>query len=938
MHRMQLRNFLLFNDSIFSTPRAARKLLRLLAGVVLVCLALALFFYLSTLFNQQISQHRRVMNGAMYDAQLYLYKREALLTHLNRGVLYQAVEPLQSMGRLDHPLSAHSYINQPLGDPAKRWSLLLSGRDVRELDDKRLNLLYVDASVGQPVYRLHEAFAGGQDVPAAVLQRLRGWDEDDQSSTVRWLSDDSAGKVRVYLFTRISDSLDAGWLGIQARGSDLRQALNVPIAGDFQLLDQEQHQVVGSQQIKPGKTLGDVWKGDSFSFAGLGPLPVRLELLKHFGSSGWGLIYYVDLRSLLTPLWWPVVLAWMLGCGAWVLIWRLCRHIDTRLINPAQRRLEALAENENFLRAVIDASPVALCVLRRADGQVALENRLAQKWLGDGEARQGIYDWVVSSFASHNSNGFEEVGLIDDRHLYLSYMPTRYQREEVLFCAFSDISVRKEVESQLARAKQLADAANEAKTQFLATMSHEIRTPLYGVLGTLELLGRTCLDNQQQSYLYAIQRSSTALQQLISDVLDVAKIEAGKLVLRIVEFSPLELLQEVMQAYAASARSKGLQFYFCADAQIPERVRGDANCLRQVLNNLLSNAVKFTDSGRVVLRVRMENRSASQLSLIWQVTDTGMGISKAEQPRLFKPFYQVASQPQRAGGTGLGLSICLRLAELMQGQLSVISEVGLGSSFNLQVPLDVVPCNSPGPFLSGAVIQVHTPVRELSDNICSWLIRWGAKSQVVDGRYSLAKDALLLEMRLDPDSEQCLPEWQGRRVIISDEGAQNPGSSGREWLVGPYDLSLLRRTITQALGEQKDEPPADASVTSLPMLGLRLLVAEDSIINQLIIREQLEALGCYVELVSDGLHALQSWQEAEFDAVLTDINMPSMNGYELATELRRRGCSAPIIGATANAMQDENDRCLQAGMNLCLVKPIDLNALANCLATIQAHA
>ncbi|MCU1717103.1 ATP-binding protein [Pseudomonas sp. 5P_3.1_Bac2] len=874
----------------------------------------------------------------MYDAQLYLYKREALLTHLNRGVLYQAVEPLQSMGRLDHPLSAHSYINQPLGDPAKRWSLLLSGRDVRELDDKRLNLLYVDSSLGQPVYRLHESFAGGQDVPSSVLERLANWDAEGQPGGVRWLSDDSGAVVRVYLFTRISDSLDAGWLGIEARGSDVKKALNVPVAGNFQLLDQDQHQVVGSQLIKPGKTLGDVWKGDSFAFAGLGPLPARLELLKHLGSSGWGLIYYVELRTLMAPLWWPVTLAWMLGCGAWIVIWRLCRRIETRLINPAQRRLEALAENENFLRAVIDASPVALCVLRRADGKVALENRLAQKWLGDVEARQSLYDWVVSSFSSHNSNGFEEVGLIDDRHLYLSYMPTRYQREEVLFCAFSDISVRKEVEAQLARAKQLADSANEAKTQFLATMSHEIRTPLYGVLGTLELLGRTTLDNQQQSYLYAIQRSSTALQQLISDVLDVAKIEAGKLVLRIVEFSPLELLQEVMQGYAASARSKGLQFYFCADAQIPERVRGDVNCLRQVLNNLLSNAVKFTDSGRVVLRVRMESRSANQLTLIWQVTDTGMGISAAEQPRLFKPFYQVASQPQRAGGTGLGLSICMRLAELMQGQLSVISELGLGSSFNLRVPLEVISNSSSGPSLSGALIHVHTPVRELSDNICSWLNRWGAKSQVIDGRYNQTKDALLLEMRLDAGAEPCLPEWQGRRVVICDEGAQNPGGQGREWLVGPYDLGILRRAITMALGEQKDEPIADECNERLPMLGLRLLVAEDSIINQLIIREQLEALGCCVELVSDGLHALESWQAAEYDAVLTDINMPGMNGYELATELRRRGCSAPIIGATANAMQDENDRCLQAGMNLCLVKPIDLNALANCLATIQAPA
>ncbi|CUS14458.1 unnamed protein product, partial [Tuber aestivum] len=428
--------------------------------------------------------------------------------------------------------------------------------------------------------------------------------------------------------------------------------------------------------------------------------------------------------------------------------------------------------------------------------------------------------------------------MADGRHLFLSFAPTRYQREEVLICAFSDISERKQVELALQQARTLADAANEAKTLFLATMSHEIRTPLYGVLGTLELLARTDLNSQQRGYLNAIEGSSANLLQLICDVLDVSKIEAGQLSLELSVFSPLELVQEVIQGYAGAAQSKGLQLFACLDPQLPDHVRGDVTRIRQILNNLLNNALKFTESGRIVLRLRLESREGERALLQWQVVDTGKGIAAHDQQYLFEPFFQASGNANVVAGTGLGLSICKRLVHLMNGTLRVVSEPGLGSSFTFILPLEQV-----------------------------------------------------------------------------DEYADEP------W--------------ARAQGIEENRSPTPCEAPAEINLNLRLLVAEDNLINQLILRDQLEELGCTVVLAGDGIEALSLWGETAFDMILTDVNMPRMNGYELTEQLRRLGCSLPIIGATANAMLDEAERCLNAGMDHCLVKPFTLRALYQCLQPYQ---
>ncbi|MDN6859330.1 ATP-binding protein [Pseudomonas sp. CAN2814] len=938
---MKLKQFLRRQDSSFSTPKAARKLLRLLAWVVIACVFFTLSLFLAASFNSEVSQLRRQMNAAMYDAQSYVGQRESLLEHISRGVTWKAREPLVQWRQLNVPVPPHEQVFVNLGEPGSHWSLALSGRDLSEMESRRLNLIYVSPGPDRSVTRLYGAPALNAVVPPSVLEALgrRGTQKEERG--VRWLADPTDPQSRQYLFTRVTGEQDNGWLGLELFGADLAAAFGVPDAGRFLLLDREHRAILGSA-VTPqlGLQFVDLWEGDHFAFSGPGLLPSHLALLKHLGSSDWSLIYYFNLYDLLLPMWPKLLFSLallLLGC---VLVWATCRRINHRLIGPAQHRLDALVENESFSRAVIQTAPVALCLLRRSDAEVVLENRLAQQWLGSGEERRyWSHGWLERGFSSGEEGGSEEVDTHTGRHLYLSYTPTRYKGEEVLCCAFSDISARKQTEAALAEAKQHSDAANEAKTLFLATMSHEIRTPLYGVLGTLELLGRTALDHQQSGYLRAIQRSSSTLLQLISDVLDVSKIEVGQLGLEPAAFSPLDLTLDTAQSYAATARAKGLQLYACCDPALPARMLGDATRIQQILNNLLSNAVKFTDSGRIVLRVRAQFGENGEATLHWQVTDTGIGIPADQQGHLFDAFYQVTGHVRLAGGTGLGLSICQRLTELMHGQLRVVSEVGLGSSFSVSLPLQCL--DAPPPLdepLADSLVWVHAPTRELSDSLCGWISRWGAQAQVAsaDQVFDDADSGVLVDLRFNPGDRRPLPAWKGCRVLVTDLGGDLPRQEGCDWHVGRYNLDGLRRALAAAQGSGNEAARLAETLPDIG-LGLRVLVVEDNPINQLILRDQLETLGCQVELAADGRQALARWQPEAFHVVLTDVNMPHLNGYELARALRQRGYRGPIIGATANAMPEESDRCIAAGMNLCLHKPVDLRTLRHCLTSLPAE-
>ena len=927
---MKLKHFLQPTDSFFSTPKAVRRLLRLFAQLLVLGMVVGAIISLSSILRNEVSRRQGLMSDAIANARVFFTQREALLKSLALSAV--AKPPGQQFA------VAQQVGHRQPGDDL-RWDLQLSGRMVDFLTTNRINLLYVADQVAARVVYLNRTVSFDTPIPGAVLSRLQRIDptlpEADQAV---WLSDQQASTPRLYLFVRVDfHQPRSGWLGMEMDASDVASTLHDDAAGQFMMLNPRGDVMMRSvSSVYPSLPLPKLETGHDFGFSGEGFWPDQLVMRKKLGYSDWKLFYAIGLEALLKVLWWPLLAASALILLIGVLVGRLVTRVERRLITPATQRIDALIESEAFNRAIIQTAPVALCVLRRADGQVVLENTLSQQWLGECKERERLcHGWIEQAFSDRELVQSDEFQAGDGRHLHLSFVRTRYNGEDVLFCAFSDISTRKQAEAAMTMAKQMADAANEAKTLFLATMSHEIRTPLYGVLGTLELLARTELRGPQKDYLHAIESSSAALLNLVCDVLDVAKIEAGQLALEASEFSPLELIHDVTQSYAGAARSKGLYLYAFVDPHMPALLRGDITRIRQVLNNLLNNAVKFTESGQIVLRAKVGSMTEERADILWQVSDSGPGIAPDDQALLFEPFYQSSTKTNVVPGTGLGLSICQRLAALMNGSIRVVSAVGLGSSFTLSIPLGrsyPMPA-SDTPRLADEMIYVHSPVLEMAEYVSGWLRRWGAQTHIgLPPEIQAAHDVLLVEAH-PHTAHPVLLEWSGPRVVICPQECEPP-SQQRYWRVKLNDLNGLLAAVSQAQGIA---PPAPGRIEHeiTRQLDLRVLVAEDNVINQLIVKDQLEELGCSVGLARDGHEALALWQNEVFDVVLTDINMPRMNGYDLAKALRRQGCVVPIIGATANAMRDEGDRCLAVGMQQLLVKPFGLGALFTCLQHCQ---
>ena len=932
---MRLKTYLQQINPLLSNPEAARHLLRLLALVLSAGILGGAYSFLLLSFNTDISKRRGYMSSAIAEAHTFFTNREALLESLSLSAIARTTPGSLPMAKVPS-----EEVHLLLGDtPGKQWSLWLTQRMCDYLRAKQVNLLYVGAGPRGQARWLYSTIAHAHTPSATLLRRLQA-EQARLPATVEelWLADQDEQHTHLYIFQRLDQrDPDSGWLGLEIDSREVSPTLDDATSGKFMMYNADGMLVFSNSSDHALSQLLLAHQGsDFFGFVGQGLLPEYLVINKPLMSSDWQLVYAIDLLAILSGLWLQIVGALLFCLLSIGLMLLLMRRFEQRFISPTVQRIRALVESELFNRDVIETAPVALCVLRRSDGQVVLENHLAQQWLGEARVSRSAA-WIEQAFAEPCVACGDDFETREGRHLYLSCAPTRYKGEDGVLCVFSDISARKQIEAALEDARRAADSANEAKTQFLATMSHEIRTPLHGVLGTLELLSRTTLDGQQRDYLQAIEGSSATLLQLICDVLDVSKIEAGQLALERSEFSVAELAMEVVQSYSAAARNKGLQLYGCLDPHLPERLIGDVNRIRQILNNLLSNAVKFTDCGRVVLRARLLNREGERSSVLWQVADTGKGIAEQDHANIFDPFYQSEGHTQLVSGTGLGLAICQRLTQLMNGQLRLVSELGLGSSFSLTLPLEVTSAASApalAPFnLLAERIHVVSPIHELAETFVGWLCRWGARAQV--GMPSSAGPAtceLLLELHPGSLEQPLVAEWLGPRIMASAFGSWEAHEDTRQWQVNLTDLGALHHAVSQAQGLHRARGETLVHVDTPEPLGLHVLVAEDNVINQLILRDQLKELGCSVTLAGDGEQALHAWQHERFDLVLSDINMPGMNGYALARALRQQGCALPIIGATANALRGEEELCLAAGMDRCLIKPFNLQALFNCLA------
>lgn len=937
--------------SFRTTLKVSRYLFRALALLLWLLIALASVFYIVNALHQKESEIRQEFNLSSDQAQRYIQRTSDVIKELK----YIAENRLTATNGVLPPASIKDNTEVPDFEP------LFADSDCSALDDAwRGSLESLSWFLRywrdnfSAAYDLNRVFLIGsenlcmanfglRDMPIERNQALktlhdrivkyRSAPQDESGSNLFWISQGPRPGVGyfyaltpVYLANRLQ-----ALLGVEQtiRMENFFTPGSLPIG--VTILDENGDSLISltgpdsKLRIDQRWMQERAWFGYSSGFR-------ELVLKKNLPPSSLSIVYSVPVDLVLERIRMLILNAVLLNILTGIALFTMARMYERRIFIPAESDAQRLEEHEQFNRKIVASAPVGICILRTQDGTNILSNELAHNYLNmlTHEDRQRLTQIICGQQVN-----FVDVLTSNNTNLQISFVHSRYRNENVAICVLVDVSSRVKMEESLQEMAQAAEQASQSKSMFLATVSHELRTPLYGIIGNLDLLQTKELPKGVGRLVTAMNNSSSLLLKIISDILDFSKIESEQLKIEPREFSPKEVMNHITANYLPLVVRKRVGMYCFIEPNVPPQMLGDPMRLQQVISNILSNAIKFTDIGCIILHLR---REGDYLSI--SIRDTGVGIPAKEVVRLFDPFFQVGTGVQRNfQGTGLGLAICEKLINMMDGDIAVDTEPGMGSQFTVRIPL--YGAQNAAPLVIDALAQKRCWLAIRNESLYQFietLLTWhGVDVQRYEGEEP-AQDDLLIT---DDDLEK---PWAGRAAVIFCRrhiGIPLERAPG-EWvhsIVSPHELmTLLGRIYRIKVGNADHAESSSAhDVAADSNDDMMILVVDDHPINRRLLADQLGTLGYQCMTANDGVDALNVLSKNHIDIVLSDVNMPNMDGYRLTQRIRQLGLTLPVVGVTANALAEEKQRCLESGMDSCLSKPVTLDVLKQTLAVYAAR-